>query len=158
MAKRPGPRPKPSPLRALEGRTAPSHGYRADEKAAEPGPFTTPDYLGVEGAAFFDQFAPELERAGLLRPRYVPAYALTAVAPYVYAERCWRLLRDSPPLIKGRGDALVANPLGREFRTTVKLMLAGFAEFGMTPAAVTDLARRADEYRHDDPAAARLLS
>ena len=157
MAKRPGPRPKPSPLRALEGRTAPSHGYRADEPAAEPGAFETPGWLGDEAAAFFDEHAPEAERAGLLRPRYVPAYAL-GVANFVYARRCWELLRDSPPLLRGRGDVLVANPLGREFRNTTKVTLGIFAEFGMTPAAVTDLARRASDGYRDDPQATRLLS
>jgi phage terminase small subunit len=157
MPRRPGPRPKPSPLRAIEGHTKPSSGYRPDEAAAEPGPFTTPDWLGDEAGAFFDEYAPEVERAGLLRPRYVPMYAL-GVAQFVFAKRCWELLQDSPPLLKGRGDSLVSNPLARELRNSSRLALAFFAEFGMTPAAVTDLARRASDGQRDEAPAARLLS
>lgn len=150
-----GPNPKPAPLRVLEGN--PSKRRIPDEPEAERGPCDAPQHLVTEARAVWQRLAPELEAKGLLAPRYMEAFEVFCNATVAY-RRAATLVARAGPVIE-RDGIVVSNPASREFARYASLMRAFGSDFGLTPAAVTAIAR-GDSYQPNvstgDPR--RLLS
>jgi len=151
---RPGPPPKPKPLRLLEGN--PGHKpIPASEPAASPGSVEPPAHLTAESRAVWEGLAAELESKGLLAPRYLLDFEVLCDAVVQY-RRAAAVLARTGPVIRGRSDEMVTNPASREFARYAGVILAYGREFGLTPASVTAIARGAAE-RDDSASPARLL-
>lgn len=155
MAK-PGPRPTPTPLHLLKG--ASHHRHPKSEPAARPGRTDPPEHLGEAERELWERLAPELEARQLLAPGYALLFEVlvcTAVQ--------WRKARDvlavTGPVTRGRHDVLVSSPAAREFGRMAALLRAYGAEFGLSPAAVTAIARQQQDAGPPDRAdPARFLS
>ena len=133
-----GPPPKPAPLRVLEGRRA--HRPIPVEVPATPGPVDPPEHLAEPSRTVWLALAPELEAKGLLAPRYLPSFEILCDALVHYRE-AQRLLAATGPLVAGRDGGVVTNPASREFQRYATIVRAYGSDFGLSPAAVTAIAR-----------------
>ena len=151
-----GPMPKPTPLRVLEGRRS-HHRLPEAEAPATPGPCDPPEHLSAGSRAVWDSLAPELESKGLLAPRYLPSFEILCDA-IVHYRTAQRLLASSGPVIQSaRGDGqIVTNPVSREFARYASIVRAYAHDFGLSPAAVTAIARGTPD-QADITSPARLL-
>jgi P27 family predicted phage terminase small subunit len=144
--------PKPAALRLLQGN--PGKRKVNPEPAPAPGECPPPGDLSPAACELWQVLAPELVTAGLLAPRYRATFALFCES-YVNWRRAADLVAKAGPLVQ-RGDNVVSNPASREFARYAFLVRAFGAEFGLTPAAVTGMARRADD-EDDKLSPSRLL-
>jgi P27 family predicted phage terminase small subunit len=149
--------PEPRALKLLKGETRPSR-VPSWEPEAEDGDVAPPASLSPDAAELWEQYAPELARAGLLRPRNVETFAIWCAAVVEWRKSA-ALLAATGPVVKGKDAALVSNPASREFARYAELVRRFSIEFGMTPGAVTAMGRQLDgtagRARYDP---ARLLS
>jgi P27 family predicted phage terminase small subunit len=136
-----GRRQKPTPLRLLEGN--PGKRRIVPETPPERGPCDPPEHLVPAERDVWLRLAPELVAKGLLAPRYVDTFALFCRS-VVAGQRAGAVLGAAGPMISADG-LLVANPAGREFRQYAHLARALAADFGMSPAALTAIARASAE-------------
>jgi len=127
------------------------------EPQAEEGECPVPDDLAPEARRIWLELAPELERKGLLAPRYALSFR-TYCAVSAELLRCEVLLAKSGPVIAGKGGRVVSNPVSREYRHYAILHRLLGMEFGMTPAAVTTMGRQAGRGAGDVGDPERLLS
>lgn len=150
--------PEPRQLKLLKGETRPSR-VPTWEPEAEPGDVEPPGSMSGDALALWDQYAPELVRAGLLRPRNVETFAIWCAA-VVEWRKAARILAATGPVIVGRDGQSVSNPASREFGRYAEVIRRFSIEFGMTPGAVTAMGRQLDgTVRHAGQAnPARLLS
>ena len=148
-----GPPPKPAPLRLLEGN--PGKRRVPPEPTPEPGPTDPLEHLAVDARAVWARLAPELEAKKLLAPRYVDNFANFCIA-VIATQKSAALLQAAGPVITKDGN-LVSNPASREFRHYARLVRDLGADFGMSPAALTAIARAQQAAEPDPGAAARLL-
>jgi P27 family predicted phage terminase small subunit len=132
-----GPRPTPAPLRLLTGN--PARRPVPPEPSPEKGPTDPPEHLAGEARVVWHRLAPELVAKGLMAPRYLDNFADFCVA-VVATQASARLLQAAGPVISKDG-VLVSNPASREFRHYARLVRDLGADFGMTPASLTNIAR-----------------
>lgn len=137
-----GPPPKPAPLRVLEGSRA--HRRLPRETPPTPGPCDPPPHLGADARAIWTSLAPELEAKGLLAPRYLFNFEVFCDAVVQY-RRAANLLNAAGPIVKGRMGDAVSNPAAREFGRFGQMVRNLGADFGLTPASLTAIARNAAE-------------
>ena len=131
--------PKPTPLHVLHGT------YRHDrndhlEPVADIGPVQAPDHLSPAARALWDELAPELTRKQLLAPRYALLFEILC-ACLDQSRRALYVLDQTGPLVRGRNEALVANPAAGVFTRFSKLAVTLGSEFGLTPAATSAMAK-----------------
>lgn len=140
----------------LEGNRA--HRPVPKEVPPEPGDCSPPDHLPDAVKAFWTALAPELEAKGLLAPRYLPSFEVLCCA-FVEWRKAADLLARTGPLVQGRsrsGQAeVVSNPAAREFVRFGNVVRNAANDFGMTPAALTAIARATEQQTGQSPA--RLL-
>lgn len=151
---RAGPPPKPTPLRILEGN--PGKLRVPPEVPPAPGPCDAPAHISADARAIWEAFAPELEAKGLLAPRYLIAFEVLCDAVVQY-RRAAAVLARTGPVIQGRGGEMVTNPAGREFARYGAVIRAYASDFGMSPAALTAIARGGIDAPVDRASPARLL-
>jgi P27 family predicted phage terminase small subunit len=144
MPRRNGPPIQPKRLQALKGENRPSR-VPTWEPEPEPGPTPPPAELSDPARDVWLAYGPELERAGLLRPRHVEAFAAWCDA-VVNFRRVATELATAPLVVAGAYGSPVTNPLNREFARYAELIRKFGMEFGMTPSAVTMIGRQASNY------------
>ena len=134
---RPGRPAKPAALRLLQG----NPGKRPVEEgpAAPRGPCPPPEDLSPPARARWDELADELEGSGLLTPRYAGTFAAYCES-YAAWRRSANLVAQAGPVVNREGT-VVSNPASREFARFALLVRAFGSEFGLSPGAVTGLAR-----------------
>jgi P27 family predicted phage terminase small subunit len=140
-------------LRILEGNR--SHRPIPDEPHASSGPCDPPPHLSDGARDVWLALAPELEAKTLLAPRYLIAFETfcNAVVSYRLSQR---LLDAAGPLVNGRDGGIVTNPAAREVARFFVLVRQAGSDFGMSPAAVSAIAKgTTSTVPHDSPA--RLL-
>lgn len=148
-----GPPPKPTPLRVLEGNRA--HRPLPDEPKATPGPCEPPEHLSDAARLVWDTLADELEVKGLLAPRYLPMFEAFCNA-VVHYRMAAELVTRAGPVVAGRDGGVVTNPASREV-ARFGAMVRGFgSDFGLSPAAVSAIARGTPD-QPDSATPARLL-
>lgn len=154
MGKR-GPAAKPTKLKLLHGEKRPSRINYA-EPQPEAGAPDAPEWLDPEARAVWDHIVAGLEPTGVLCRVDRDSLAVYCEA-VVHHRRAAELVDRTGPLIKGRGkDALVKNPAMQIVRDNAAIVRAFAQEFGLTPAARTQLSTPG---RRDDALdASRLLS
>lgn len=101
----------------------------------------------------WERLAPELTDAGLLRGRYSGTFAM-----FCEAFAAWRRAADlvalAGPLVEREG-VLISNPAAREFARFGYLARTLGSDFGLSPSAVTSLAREPEPAAPGGPS--RLL-
>jgi P27 family predicted phage terminase small subunit len=148
-----GPPPKPTPLRVLEG----NRGHRPlpPEPTPEPGPCDAPEHLSARAKLVWDRLSPELEAKGLLAPRYLETFEM-----FCEAVVQWRIAAElvarTGPVVTGYRGSVVTNPASREFQRYAVLVRAMGADFGLSPAAVSNIARGTPD-QVDRASPARLM-
>jgi len=136
---RPGRRPRPTALKILEGER-PSR-INDDEMAVVPGVPGLPGELDPDVAGVFAELVELLEPTGVLTA--LDGLALAAFAQAVSTHRRAAALESSvgPLVLDERGQPR-QNPANRVRRDAGRDMLRWCAEFGMTPSARSQIARR----------------
>jgi P27 family predicted phage terminase small subunit len=147
-----GPPPKPAPLRLLEGN--PSKRRVPREPSPTPGACPAPTFLDAREREVWERLVPELEAKKLMAPRYQDNFA-NLCRSIVAGQRAGELLAVAGPVVQ-RDGALVSNPASREFRLYAHLTRLLGADYGLTPAALTNIAR-ANEQPDAPGGPARLL-
>lgn len=131
----PGPAPKPTHLKLLDG----NRGKRSINKA-EPKPTPVapepPAFLKKEALEEWNRLAPELGRLGLLT-----VVDGTALAAYCQAYRRWlqaeRKINREGMVLKAKSRYSQAHPAMAIAQKSLQLMKAFASEFGLTPASRT---------------------
>jgi P27 family predicted phage terminase small subunit len=134
-----GPLPTPTPLHLLRGNPSKLKLPR-NERATCAGHVDPPEYLTEDARKLWERLAPELHTSGLLGPRYLAAFEIL-IASVIQWRRAHDVLMVTGPLVRGRHDDMVSSPAAREFARFAVLVRAYAAEFGLTPAAVSNIAR-----------------
>lgn len=150
MAK-PGPKPTPTHLQVLRGHW--DRRTMMPEPAAEQGPCPPPDDLDDASREVWEQLRPELETMGLLAPRYSYLFRVLCETVVVNRQAGDLLMRSGPMISEGTADGKrrpVVNPTLRAYRQTTRQLMDLSAEFGLTPASVTALARDAGHARNPE--------
>lgn len=132
---RPGPRPKPTRVKELEGNPGKRPLPRNEPRPQLP--VKRPRGMGRGQRAYWDQHAPELERLRILTGLDVPAMRLMA-EHYTFALEAAEILGKEGLIVKGR-DGTKKNPAWQALRDATGMYLRLAAEFGMTPSARTRL-------------------
>lgn len=128
----PGPRPKPTALRLLDG----GHRERVnpDEPVARAGVPEPPPEMGEMALAVWHRTVAELSTMGVLTPADRDSLAAFCEAVVVHQRAC-ALLARSDVLIRGVEGGLVRNPAVSIARDAATLVRVFAGEFGLTPAA-----------------------
>lgn len=128
----PGPPPKPTALRELEGRnTKPSERRKPEPKPESP--LYPPGDLSGEALAEWGRMVPELSRLGLATG--VDRAALIAYCEaYGTFDEARRVVREKGVLTRGRDGGHVKNPAFQIMRDAADMMLKYGGRFGFTPA------------------------
>jgi P27 family predicted phage terminase small subunit len=130
---RPGPRPAPSGMVRSQGR----RGDRLNSAEPRPAPGTgtpePPASLCPEAQANWWLLAPDLYAAGVLTHWDVGTFAAYCDL-LVQVDRARQGLQAGL-VVRARGNAVVTNPLWRIYRDGLVLLRAYAMEFGLTPAA-----------------------
>lgn len=156
---KPGTKPKPTALRALEGGTArtgavskrpiPARVELGGELEEEP-----PPELGLEGRQFWrDEIAP-LIRLGVATTVDRTA-AIAMCEHWQEFRRCTRVLATQGYFVPGSMGQMVANPAVRMRNDASSQLRRYLSEFGMTPSArvglgLADVARRTLQHDLDE--------
>lgn len=130
---RPGPAPKPTRLRVLEGETRPSRLNHAQPVPPE-GDVVAPEHLGPDALAVWVATMGQIAAMRLVTPADTEALASYCEA-VVQRRRAWAVLQASAPLIRGQRGNLVRNPAMQVWRDAATVQAKMAAEFGLTPAA-----------------------
>ncbi len=128
----PGPRPKPSKLKALAGNPG---GRRLNPNEPEPtSRALCPAWLTDQAREEWNRLAKELENLGLLS-----GLDQTALAAYCENFKRWRCaethIEEGGLVVKAPSGYPVQNPWVAISNTAQGLMLKFLAEFGMTPSS-----------------------
>lgn len=113
------------------------------------GPLVPPDWLtGVRAVEMWQRLAPVLERAGVLRAGDAEAFGLCCDAYGQYVEASIVVAREGV-LVESRDRGLVKHPAMQICRDAAATFARYAAQFGLTPAARSQLtverAERDDE-------------
>jgi len=149
-----GRRPKPSYLKIIEGNRGKRRLNDAEPRPA-PAPLAAPAWLCASAKGAWDQYAPELQRIGVLTLIDVPAFgALCTLAADVATED--DAVRRTGALIKSARGRPMANPFLRLRDKHLELLLRYSENFGMTPSARSRVRVTAEP--DDDSPAAKYLT
>jgi len=142
----PGPPPKPTALRALEGDR--SKRKRKKDRTPAKGTPVAPTTLDREAAAEWRRVVPKLAEIGMLSK-----VDRAGLAEYC---RVWSMLQRCHQTLKDEGDYLMSlkghqypHPAGQMMVKLSSVLRAYLSEFGLTPAA---RARLAVEVNEKEPA------
>lgn len=131
----PGPAPKPTHLRLLQGNLSkrPINKKEPKPRAAAP---TPPSFLKKEALEEWNRLAPELEGMGLLT-----IVDGTALAAYCQVYHRWlqaeRKINREGMVLNAKSRYSQAHPAMAIAQKSLQLMKAFAAEFGLTPASRT---------------------
>lgn len=129
----PGPAPKPTRLRLLEGNQSKRPLNQMEPKPAPVAP-APPPLLKREALEEWHRLAPELERLGLLT-----VVDGSALAAYCQAYRRWiqaeRKVNREGLVLNAKSRYAQAHPAMAVAQRSMQLMRAFAAEFGLTPAS-----------------------
>lgn len=149
-----GPRPRPVPLKVLQGERP----DRMPRTAAEPPTSSEaplpPEHLSAIAVDTWNRLAPTLFRAGLLTEWDIESFALGCEA-YAKWRRAMELANQSDVLIRGYRNVLTKNPALQVARDNAELVLRWAREFGLTPSARSGIDLGEGD---EDGALKRLLS
>lgn len=122
-----GPAAKPTVLRAVpdDGRPA--------ARTAKRGEIRAPAGMSKGAMEVWKRKAPELKAQGLLKPRYVDAFAHYCEAAAFAREARERLVREGT-IVEGHRGVRAKNPAWQIWRDATAAELQLGARFGMTPA------------------------
>jgi len=130
---RPGPRPAPSAIRRAQGERPDRLNPAEPLPAPGTGPPEPPASLCPEARAVWRRLAPDLYAGGVLTHWDLEAF--TAYCDLaVQVDRARQGLQGGL-VVRARGNTLVTNPLWRIYRDSLVLLRAYAIEFGLTPAA-----------------------
>ena len=135
---KPGPKPKPTTLRLLEGNRGRLR--IPAEMQIEHGDVEPPETLSAGAREVWDRLAPELVRKLLLAPRFVDEFVVYCEAIPAFV-RAAAIIAAAGPVVQGRNGGLVSNPASKEFARYANIIRIFGSEFGLSPAAVTAIAR-----------------
>lgn len=132
MAK-PGPRPKPTALRVLEGETRPSRLNTAQPQpgVGDPAP---PEHLDADALAVWHATLEQLRGMQLATPADADSLAAYCEA-VVQRRRCYQLVQQTGPVVRGDRGNLVRNPAAQAWRDAAAMAHRLACEFGLTPSA-----------------------
>lgn len=152
---KPGPKPKPTALRVLEGETRPSRLNKGQPVPVEGEP-VPPDHLDADALEVWTATLNQLRAMRLVTPADADALAAYCEA-VVQRRRAYVILQKGGPLVKGQRGTMVRNPAAQAWRDAATTAHRLSLEFGLTPSARA--AWRGPASTDDDDAAlARLLS
>lgn len=152
MARKTGPKPKPTKLRLLHG-DQPKRINRHEPVPPE-GEVAAPGDMTDRGRDCWDELHPMLAPMGLVTVVDVPAFAMMCETLALFRSSA-TVVNTSPVLVESATGALVKNPAILPMMQSARAASLLMAEFGMTPSArsrLTDPRRLADDERD------RLLS
>lgn len=128
----PGPLPKPSHLKVLNGNPGNRPLNEQEPRPAQGEPLK-PSWLEGRAASAWDELVPELARIGLLT--VVDGHALAvyceAWATYVQASE---VVRKEGVLIESYRGGMAKNPAAQIMRDSADLMMKVGGQFGLSPA------------------------
>ena len=116
------------------------------EPTPEPGECRPPPHLRPDARAVWESLAPELERRGLLAPRYAYTFEVLCTCIAFYRQAAAELARTGL-LAEGQRGEQVSHPASREVARFANLVRAYGSDFGLSPSAVTAVARSGFETR-----------
>ena len=131
MGKR-GFQPQPTALKLLHGARPARINHNEPQPPDEP--VARPDWLSPLAEAEWDRVAGRLERMGVLTvaDETMLAFYCETVAR---AKRLSELAVRSPPVVKGRDERVVKNPVFAQVRDAIDQAHKLAREFGLTPSA-----------------------
>lgn len=128
----PGPPPKPTALKILEGNPG-QRPINTEEPKPTAGAPKPPADLKGEALAEWGRVVPELDRLGLLT-KVDRAYLVAYCSAWASFEEARAALAERGPLVEGRDGNLVKNPAAQIMKDSADLMLKFGSRFGMSPA------------------------
>ena len=144
----PGPKPKPTELKILEG----NPGRRPlNDQAPKPQPVAPPMPRGLPKGArkFWRDHAPKLESLGILTEVDGPAFTMLALSYNYGVEAAKAISAEGMTIRDDRGNPR-KHPLFTVFSQASKDFRALAAEFGLTPSARSRLKIEDPVIDHDD--------
>lgn len=129
-----GPRPKPTPLRIIEGDRADR--IPESEPAPRPQLPECPDDVSDQVREVWDYTVAELDAMGLAFAADRDSLRAYCEAVISHRKAC-QVLAKSPVLVKGMHGNMVRNPALQVQRDGANIIRAFAQEFGLTPSART---------------------
>lgn len=129
----PGPAPKPTALKVLEGNPG-KRQLNTNEPRPQPVAPTMPDGLPDDAAEFWEQHAPKLETLGILTEVDGPAFVLMAIH-YALAREAARTIQDQGLASVDENGAERKHPLLQAVRDNSTAFRMFAQEFGLTPSS-----------------------
>lgn len=141
----PGPKPKPTHLRIVQG-DRPDRINKAEPRASTKPP-RAPEWLGEDAKKVWRRTVAQLKDMGIASEadRDLLAAYCTAV---VNLQRATEIVDRTGIMVKGRRDGVVKNPAVQIQRDAAQLVARLAAEFGLSPSSRTRL-RSTDANEHD---------
>lgn len=133
----PGPPPKPTALKILEGN--PGQRPIGEEPKPRSGAPLPPAHMSGEALAEWGRVVPDLDKIGMLAKVDRAYLVVYCEAWQAYCEAS-QALRDHGVVVKGREDTLVKNPAAQVMRDAADLMLKYGSRFGLSPSDRVKLA------------------
>lgn len=128
----PGPPPKPTALKILEGNPG-QRKLNTEEPKPTPGAPRPPADLKGEALAEWGRIVPELERLGLLS-KLDRAYLVAYCEAWASFDAARAAMVEHGPLVRGRDGGLVKNPAAAVMKDAADMMLKFGSRFGMSPS------------------------
>lgn len=133
----PGPPPKPTALKRLEGNPGNHDLSRVEPEPTKGAPRPPADLKG-EALAEWGRIVPELDRLGLLT-KVDRAYLVAYCEAWASFDEARKAIAEYGILVEGRERTLVKNPAAQVMKDSADLMLKFGSRFGMSPADRTRL-------------------
>ena len=134
---KPGPPPKPTRLRVLEGNPS-KRPLHTNEPMPRQGAPDKPDDLSPVASEEWDRIVPELDRLGILSPLDRTMLVVYCEAVEIYTLALAKV-RESGVLIKGaRGSERVKNPALQIVRDFASMIRVFGSDLGLTPRPVPE--------------------
>lgn len=152
----PGPPPKPTALKILEGNPGQRklNTTEPQPRAAAPLP---PAQLVGEALAEWGRIVPELDRLGLLTV-VDRAYLVAYCEAWATFDAARQAIAEYGPLVAGRDGGMVKNPAAQIMKDAADMMLKFGSRFGLSPADRTRLHVPVEADEGPDGAVLNILS
>lgn len=141
----PGPKPKPTHLRIVQG-DRPDRINKAEPRPSAKPP-RAPEWLGEDAKKVWRRTVTQLKAMGIASEAdrdLLAAYCTTVVN----LQRATEIVDRTGIMVKGRRDGVVKNPAVQIQRDAAQLVARLAAEFGLSPSSRTRL-RSTDATEHD---------
>jgi P27 family predicted phage terminase small subunit len=135
---KPGPRPKPTELKLLQGIVDPRRVNEAEPKPTE-GDVKPPYRLRKPAAAVWRRLAPDLIAKGVLTQWDVDQFAVYCDAVATYRE-CRERLETDGYTARGSAGGVIKSPYWQIARDAASIMTTVGARFGLTPSDRSSIA------------------